>query len=132
MKISNTAAEATVRSVAIKMGVGVALFSAILLGPVHTLGRAQNLSTDLLEAINQSWYELSPRERSRALENYQRFQRLPPEKQRAIEEQYNRWQQLPSEERERIRRNYDRYRGMDLDEKEDFQRKYEKWRSRSR
>lgn len=88
-----------------------------------TLGSAQPL------LVAQNWYELSPQERSRALENYRRFQKLPPDKQRAIEDKYNRWMELPGEEQERIRRNYDRYRKMDSDQKEDFYRKYKQWRS---
>lgn len=82
------------------------------------------------QLIAQSWYELSPRERSEALKNYRRFQKLPPEKKRNLEERYNQWRQLPTEEKERLRRNYRRYRGMDSDEKEDFSRKYKRWRSR--
>ena len=113
----------------VRITLGSVLLGATLLGPLSSSGRAQTLSTILWQAVDQSWYELSPQERSRALENYHRFKKLPPERQRSIEEQYQRWQQLPSEERDRIRRNYDRYRGMNSDQKEDFQRKYKQWRS---
>ncbi|MGH7965619.1 MAG: DUF3106 domain-containing protein [Candidatus Binatia bacterium] len=106
------------------------LFSVILFGPLSAPGHARDLSTVLQETINQGWRDLSPQERSRALENYQRFQKLPPERQRFMEERYDRWRQLPSEERDRLRRNYKRYRDMDSDEKEEFDRKYKKWRSR--
>lgn len=105
------------------------IISTLMLFSLSTSARAQSFTSVLREAIAQSWYELSPQERSRALENYHRFQKLPPEKQHSIEEQYNRWQQLPSEEQERIRRNYDRYRGMNSDQKEEFHRKYRQWRS---
>ncbi len=113
----------------VRITLGSVLLGATLLGPLSGSGRAHPLSTVLWQTVDQSWYELSPQERSRALENYHRFKKLPPERQRSIEEQYHRWQQLPSEEQERIRRNYDRYRGMNSDEKEDFQRKYKQWRS---
>ena len=120
------------KAVIAKTLIGGALVSTLVLGFLSTPGRAQSFAPALREAIEQNWYELSPQERSRALENYRRFQKLPPEKQRSIEEQYHRWQQLPSDEQERIRRNYDRYRGMNSDEKEEFSRKYKQWRSQPR
>jgi len=121
-------AEAIMRPLIVKTLIGI-IISALVLGSLSTSARAQSLTSVLREAIAQNWYELSPQERSRALENYRRFQKLPPEKQHSIEEQYNRWQQLPSDEQERIRRNYDRYRGMNSDQKEEFHRKYKQWRS---
>lgn len=115
----------------IKKTFGTLLLSIILFSPLYGTSQAQTLSAGI-QTVDQDWYELSPRERSRALENYQRYQKLPPEKQRAIEERYNRWRGLPRDEQDRIRRNYQRYRGMDSDEKEEFQRKYKRWRNRSR
>ncbi|HEV8714616.1 MAG TPA: DUF3106 domain-containing protein [Candidatus Binatia bacterium] len=122
-------AEAIMKPLVVKTLTGILLISTLVLGFLRTPAQAQSFASALREAINQSWYELSPQERSRALENYRRFQKLPPEKQRSIEERYNRWQQLPSDEQERIRRNYDRYRGMNSDQKEEFSRKYKQWRS---
>jgi len=121
-------AEAIMKPLIVKTLTGI-LLSTLVLGFLSPPARAQSFASALREAIAQNWYELSPQERSRALENYRRFQKLPPEKQHSIEEQYNRWQQLPSEEQERIRRNYDRYRGMNSDQKEEFHRKYRQWRS---
>lgn len=115
----------------VKKTFSILLVSAILSSPLYGISQAQT-SPAGIQTVDQDWYELSPRERSRALENYERFQRLPPEKQRHIEERYNRWRGLPPEERDRIRRNYERYRGMDDDEQEEFRRKYKKWRKRSR
>jgi hypothetical protein len=109
---------------------GAILLSIVTLSSVNAFGQPRDRFSRLLQSIDQNWYELSPKERSRALKNYQRFQKLPPEKRRNIEEQYNRWLHLPSEERQRIQQNYQRYRGMDSDQKEDFQRKYEHWRER--
>jgi hypothetical protein len=130
LKGTNTSvAEATMKPLIVKTLLSVVLISTLELGFLSMPGRAQSFAPTLREAIDQNWYELSPQERSRALENYRRFQKLPPEKQRNLEEQYNRWQQLPSDEQERIRRNYDRYRGMNSDQKEEFSRKYKQWRS---
>jgi hypothetical protein len=80
----------------------------------------------------QNWQDLSPRERSRALENYKRFQKLPPERRQNLEEKYNNWLELPDEEKERLRRNYDRYRKMNSDEKEEFLQKYKLWQAEPR
>ena len=120
------------RPLIVKTLTGAVLVGTLVFGFWQTSGHARGVPSVWQEAIAQGWYELSPQERSRALENYRRFQKLPPEKQRGIEEQYQRWQQLPSEEQERIRRNYDRYRGMNSDEKEEFYRKYKHWRSQPR
>jgi len=112
---------------------GVILFSgSITMLPLRAVGQTQHSAVSFLRFVGQTWYELSPQERSRALENYKRFQKLPPEKQHDMEERYNRWQQLPSEEQDRIRQNYQRYRGMNSDEKEEFSRKYKQWRSQPR
>ena len=82
--------------------------------------------------IAQSWDELSPKERSRALENYKRFKKLPPDRRQNLEERYHRWMELPNEEKDRIQRNYQRYRKMDSDQKEEFQKKYKTWQSKPR
>ncbi len=117
------------RSVLVKISLAAVLLGGTLaLWPLTYATQAQSLLT----AIGQDWYELPPQERSRALDNYRRFQKLPPERQRALEERYNQWQQLPTEEQDRLRRNYRRYRGMDSDEKEDFSRRYKHWRSQPR
>lgn len=117
------------RSVLVKL-----LLTAVLVGgtlilwPLTHLTQAQSLPDVYL--IGQDWYQLSPQEKSRALDNYRRFQKLPPERQHDLEERYNQWQRLPNEEQERIRRNYRRYRDMNSDQKEDFSRRYKHWRSR--
>lgn len=82
--------------------------------------------------VAQSWDDLSPRERARALENYKRFKKLPPERRQDLEKKYNQWMQLPEEEKNRIQKNYNRYRKMDSDQKEEFQRKYKTWQSTPR
>jgi len=112
---------------------GVVVVSGILmLWPLREKGWAQNLPPGAIQQIGRDWDDIPPRERSRALENYRRFQKLPPERQRDIEERYHRWRELPSEEQDRIRENYRRYRGMNSDEKEEFLNKYRRWRSNPR
>jgi Protein of unknown function (DUF3106) len=119
-----------VRSVLVKMSLAaVFLGGTLALWPLKHATQAQSFPTGQTQLIGQDWYELSPQERSRALDNYHRFQKLPPERQRALEERYNQWQQLPTEEQDRIRQNYRRYRDMNSDQKEDFSRRYKQWRS---
>lgn len=59
-------------------------------------------------ATAQSWREMSPAERLRALRNYERYRKAPPEKRRELQERYERWRRLPREERERLRRRLNR------------------------
>lgn len=119
------------RSMLVKLSLAVVLVSGMFtLWPLKHLAQAQNFP--LVQLIGQDWYELSPQERSRALDNYRRFQKLPQERQRTLEERYNQWQQLPTEEQDRIRQNYRRYRDMNSDQKEDFSRRYRHWRSQPR
>lgn len=113
--------------------VGIAVVSGILtLWPLRESGWAQHLSEGTIQQIKRDWRDLPPRERSRALENYQRFQKLKPERQRDYQERYHRWLDLPDNERDRLHQNYRRYRGMTLDEKEEFDRKSRRWRDRRR
>jgi DNA replication protein DnaC len=102
------------------------------LGAIQASKPSAIVSTAEPQRIAQSWDELSPRERARALENYKRFKKLPPERRQNMEEKYNRWMQLPEEEKNRIQKNYNRYRKMDSDQKEEFQRKYKTWQSTPR
>lgn len=118
------------RSVVVKLSLAAMLLSGTLaLWPLQPAAQAQSFPAGHVQLIGQSWYELSPQEQSRALDNYRRFQKLPPERQHDLEERYNQWQQLPNEEQERIRQNYRRYRDMNSDQKEDFSRRYKRWRS---
>jgi hypothetical protein len=120
-----------VRSMLVKISLAAVLAGGMFtLWPLKRPTQAQDLPSVYL--VGQDWYELSPQERSRALDNYRRFQKLPPERQRSLEERYNQWQQLPPEEQDRIRQNYRRYRDMNSDQKEDFSRRYKNWRSRPR
>lgn len=86
-------------------------------------GAARAFQMPLLQV--QRWEDLSPEQRSRALENYQHFQRLPERDRARIEQRYQRWQGLDPGEQERIRRSYDRYQQMTPDEKRNFAERYQ-------
>ena len=96
-------------------------------------GQAQADSSSIrFRTVEQSWDELSPTERERALNNFKRFQQLPGERKRDLQDAYGRWQKLPGSERQRIQKNYKRYRGMNSEEKEQFRLKYKRWQSQQR
>lgn len=102
-----------------------------LLSFVLFQGQAQADSSPIhFQMVEQSWDDLSPTERERALKNFQRFQQLPGRRKRDLQDAYGRWQKLPAPERKRIQRNYQRYREMNSDEKEEFRLKYKHWQSR--
>ncbi len=96
-------------------------------------GRAEADSSSIrFRTVEQSWHDLSPTERERALKNFQRFQQLPGDRKQDLQDAYDRWQKLPGSERERIQKNYERYREMNSDEKEEFRLKYKHWQSQQR
>jgi hypothetical protein len=76
----------------------------------------------------QSWDDLSPEQRSRALENYQRYKKLPKNQQRQLDRSYERWQGMDPNQRDRVRRNYESYRELDRQQRKDFGRRYQQWR----
>jgi Protein of unknown function (DUF3106) len=112
--------------------VGSMLGGGTALGALHVPESSATFSFAVPYRVAQSWDDLSPQERARALENYKRFKKLPPERRQDLEKKYNQWMQLPEEEKNRIQKNYNRYRKMDSDQKEEFQRKYKTWQSTPR
>lgn len=78
--------------------------------------------------LAENWRDLSPGQRYKALQNYQRHEQLPQDNQQDIERRYQRWQRMSPDERDRIRQNYERLQQLPPSDRERFQRKYEKWR----
>lgn len=76
----------------------------------------------------QGWEDLDAEQRSRALQNYQRYQRLPKDQQREVDQQWQRWRGMDSQEQNRVRRNYESYRQLDKQQRRDFGQRYEQWR----
>lgn len=77
----------------------------------------------------QSWQELSPNDRQRALDNLQRYQRLPESSRQRMDRSYENWRQLDPGERARVQQNYEKYRQMTPDQRRDFENKYKRWKS---
>ena len=64
---------------------------ALALGLLPLLAAAQPWA-------GRPWQELSPEDRQRAWENYQRYQQLPEGRQRMIERRYQQFQAMPPQE----------------------------------
>lgn len=97
-------------------GLGLALLALV---PTRALSPSLVLA--------QNWEELSPDQRSRAMENYERFQRMPRQSQRQVERRWQDFRQMPPSEQDRIRRNFDTYRNMSPDQREDFADRYRRY-----
>jgi hypothetical protein len=81
--------------------------------------------------LTQSWQDLGPTERYRALENYRRYKQAPKERRREVERQYERWRQMPESERERIREKYEQYQSLPPDERRHLNRELRQRQRRS-
>src|SRR5205814_1037069 len=80
----------------------------------------------------RDWQDLSPDDRRRAWENYQRYRQLPEERQRMLDHRYQQFQALPPQEQQRLRQNYQQYRGLDPGQRREFAEKYRRWKSERR
>src|SRR5581483_10088554 len=80
--------------------------------------------------VVQSWDQLTPDQRSRALQNFQRYQRLPESSRERLQRRYHTFQGLPPREQEQVRKNYDVYRNMTPDQRQDFMNRYQQWKGK--
>jgi hypothetical protein len=89
--------------------------AALLVAALHTSLPPGNLAVrpGRLQ-LAESWDDLSPSQRERALRNYQSYQELSPDKKRDIDRHYEKWKTLPRSDQERYRRKHDEYRGRGL------------------
>ena len=53
-----------------------------------------------------SWRNLSPREKDRVQRNYQRWKSLPPQDKEHLREEWNRYQRLPKDQQDRLKQRY--------------------------
>ena len=95
----------------------------IALALATTVALAADVGAEPLR-LAQSWEDLSPEQRSRAMENFQRFQRMPRQSREQVERRWQDFRQMPPTEQDRIRRNFDTYRNMSPDQREDFMDRY--------
>jgi len=77
------------------------------------LGSLLLVTAQVASAAGDNWRNLTPNEKDRVLENYQRWQRLPQQDKEHLREEWNRWQRLPKDERERIKQRYDQQQRRD-------------------
>lgn len=116
MILRSMAARAGSRSLARSCAIGALLLA---LSPAPARSEPWRLA--------QNWDQLSPDQRSRAMENYERFQRMPRQSQQQVERRWQNFQQMPSTEQDRIRRNFDTYRNMSPDQRQDFMDRYRRY-----
>jgi len=93
------------------MLIAAALFAATLHTPVPP---AKFTERPTGPQLAESWDDLTPSQRERALRNYQSYQELPPDKKRDIDQRYEKWKKLPRSDQDRYRQKHDQYRGMGL------------------
>lgn len=68
------------------------------------------VSAQIATAASDNWRNLTPTEKDKVLQNYQRWQRMPQQDKEHLRDEWNRWQRLPKDERERIKQRYDEQR----------------------
>ena len=83
-------------------------------GPGSVRGQVRHPYPASRLQIAESWDDLSPSQRDRALRNYQHYLELPTEKKRDMDQRYEKWKKMPRTDQERFRRKHDEYRGMGL------------------
>ena len=57
-------------------------------------------------AANDSWRNLSPKEKDKVIRNYQRWEKLPPQDKEHLREEWDRYQRLPQDRRDRLKQRY--------------------------
>ncbi len=90
-----------------------AALSFALQGPANLPGHAP-APIVYRPQLAESWDNLTPSQRERALKNYQRYMELPPQKRRDIDQRYEKWKALAPSDQDRFRKKHDEYRGMGL------------------
>jgi hypothetical protein len=90
-----------------------AILSLALQGPTSVPGHVPG-SVTYSPQLAESWDDLSPNQRERALKNYQRYMELPPKKRHDIDQHYEKWKKLAPSDQDRFRKKHDEYRGMGL------------------
>ena len=74
------------------------------------------VTAEIASAASDNWRSLTPNEKDRVLENYQRWQRLPQQDKEHLREEWNRWQNLPQDRRDQLKRRYEEQRGRHSDD----------------
>jgi hypothetical protein len=70
------------------------------------LGLALPLLAGRAIGAEDSWRNLSPREKERVQRNYQRWKNLPPRDKEHLREEWNRYQRLPKDQQERLKQRF--------------------------
>lgn len=76
----------------------------------------------------QTWQQLTPDQKKRAIENFQQYQRLPQSSRQRLEKRYDRFQGLPPGEQDKVRKSYDVYKKMTPNQRQDLTDRYQRWK----
>jgi len=76
------------------------------------------------------WQDLSPRQRERAIENYQHYRELPKNQRQQLDERSRRFEQLPSQERQRLRQSYEQYQRLGPGQRQQLEQRYQQWQKK--
>jgi hypothetical protein len=84
---------------------------------IKKIAAALGLGLFLLQPISgwalggdDSWRNLSPKERENILRNYRRWQNLPPRDKDHLREEWDRWQNLPKDRRDQLKNRFEELR----------------------
>ena len=87
-----------------------AILALSLQGPIRPHEHVERSSSRPPILLSESWDDLSPPQRDRAMRNYQRYMDLPAEKRRDIDQRYEKWKKLPSDDKDRMRQKHEDYK----------------------
>jgi succinate dehydrogenase/fumarate reductase flavoprotein subunit len=76
------------------------------------------------------WQDLSPGERQRAIENYQRYRGLPRDQQKRLDQRSRKFEEMPSQERQRLRQTYEEYQRMPPNQQKQLEQRYQQQRKK--
>lgn len=75
----------------------------------------------------QTWEQLSPEQRDRAMQNFRQYQRMPESSRERLGRRWERFQGMPPDEQQRVRRNLGIYRNLSPEQREDFMQRYQRF-----
>lgn len=76
-------------------------------------------------SARERWKKLSPKQREKVRERYEKLEKLPPEEQARVRKNLERWQKLSPDQRKAARKSYKRWRELPPEKRDELR---ERWR----
>ena len=76
-------------------------------------------------SARERWKKLSPKQREKVRERYEKFGKLPPKEQARVRKNLERWQKLSPDQRKAARESYKRWRDLPPEKRDQLR---ERWR----